>query len=100
MGSLWHIDRLHFFAPLDASTEFLLQYAFMNIQVHIEDSVVELLNGGDSSTNDNGYVNGPSFVIVAKRLGTTNLHVSLNFGFRYYIFYTPPNFHYMEPGIG
>lgn len=76
-----------------------MQYAFMDIQVHIEDSVVGLVHGDDSSINKDGYVNGPSFVIVAKRLGTTNLHVSL-FYFRCYTCYTLPNFLYLGPATG
>ncbi|KAK4782397.1 hypothetical protein SAY86_016499 [Trapa natans] len=60
----------------DGSTFDHSQYAFMNIQVHIEDSVVELVHGDDSPIPMDGHVNGPSFVILAKRLGTTNIHAS------------------------
>ncbi|PKI75128.1 hypothetical protein CRG98_004463, partial [Punica granatum] len=51
-------------------------YTFMNIHVHIEDPIVKLVPEDDSSSSDNGHVKGPSFVIAAKQLGITNLHVS------------------------
>ncbi|XP_031406672.1 nuclear pore complex protein GP210 isoform X1 [Punica granatum] len=60
----------------DGSTFDHSQYTFMNIHVHIEDPIVKLVPEDDSSSSDNGHVKGPSFVIAAKQLGITNLHVS------------------------
>ncbi|KAK6928386.1 hypothetical protein RJ641_006977 [Dillenia turbinata] len=49
------------------------QLAYMNIHVHIEDQIFDLVNDGSAS---NGYICGPYFIIHAKRLGVTRLFVS------------------------
>lgn len=49
----------------------------MNIQVHIEDHIVDLVDDdNDISSIGVGYVNSPKFMILAKHLGVTILYVS------------------------
>ena len=49
----------------------------MNIQVHIEDHIVDLVDDdNDISSFSGGFLNSPKFVILAKHLGVTNLYVS------------------------
>lgn len=49
----------------------------MNILVHIEDQIVELVDTDDSMITRHGVVKAPSFKIKAVSLGTTTLYVSL-----------------------
>lgn len=53
-----------------------MQFAYMNIQVHIEDHIVELVDDDGISTFSSGYVREPKFKIKATKLGITTLYVS------------------------
>lgn len=53
-----------------------MQFAFMNIQVHIEDHIVKFVGSDDISSLGGGYVNSPKFKIMATHLGITTLYVS------------------------
>ena len=53
-----------------------MQFAFMNIQVHIEDHIVEFVSSDDVSSLGGGYVKTPQFKITATHLGITTLYVS------------------------
>lgn len=53
-----------------------MQYAYMNIHVHIEDHMVELVGIDDTSSPHGGHVKGPNFKIMGTRLGITTLYVS------------------------
>lgn len=53
------------------------QYVYMDLQVHIEDDIIELVDGNDKSSRDDAYVRGRSFIIIAKHLGVTTLYVSV-----------------------
>ncbi|XP_030530756.1 nuclear pore complex protein GP210 isoform X1 [Rhodamnia argentea] len=53
------------------------QYVYMDLQVHIEDDIVELVDSNDNSSRDDAYVKGQSFMIIAKHLGVTTLYVSV-----------------------
>ncbi|GLU11334.1 hypothetical protein SLE2022_280890 [Rubroshorea leprosula] len=60
----------------DGGTFDASQFAYMHIQVHIEDNMVELVDTVDDS-NPGGYnVCSSNFKIVAKHLGITTLYVS------------------------
>lgn len=60
------------------SLELAMQFAYMNIHVHIEEQhIVEIARDYDVSSSDDGYIKGPSFVVIAKQLGMTTLYVSL-----------------------
>ncbi|GAV68566.1 RRM_1 domain-containing protein/Big_2 domain-containing protein [Cephalotus follicularis] len=52
------------------------QFAYMNIHVHIEDDIVELVDNDDIPIAGGRYINMPSFRIRAKHLGVTTLYVS------------------------
>ncbi|XP_072999237.1 nuclear pore complex protein GP210 [Typha latifolia] len=53
------------------------QYMYMNIKVHLEDEIVMLNNGNDSSkSGDYSILKEPSFSIMAANLGITSLYVS------------------------
>lgn len=52
-----------------------LQIAYMDIHVHIERDIVELVDDG-VSTRDGGYASSSSFKIFGKELGITTLYVS------------------------
>lgn len=54
-----------------------MQFAYMNIQVHIEDRTVELVDNDGISIPGGGYVNKPKFKIRAAHLGITTIYVSL-----------------------
>ncbi|XVF14043.1 hypothetical protein REPUB_Repub09cG0022600 [Reevesia pubescens] len=60
----------------DGSTFDISQYTYMNIRVHIEDDIVELVEKDDISTTAGGYIGAQSFKIRAKHLGITTLYVS------------------------
>lgn len=66
-GSLILIDLI---AGTDDETFESSQYAFMNIQVHIEDQIVDLVDGHD------GYVNASNFTIHGRSAGVTTLCVT------------------------
>lgn len=55
----------------DGRTFDFSQYMYMNIRVHIEDHIVNLING----TID-GYVKAQTFILQAKNRGITTLYVS------------------------
>lgn len=49
----------------------------MNIQVHLKDHIVDLVDDdNDISSFSGGFLNSPKFMILAKHLGVTNLYVS------------------------
>lgn len=73
-GSSLSIDFLA--GVSDGNTFDPSQYVYMNIRVHIEDHIIELVNEDDFSCCDDGYVNVPNFRIRATRLGITTLYVS------------------------
>ncbi|KAJ7974628.1 Nuclear pore complex protein [Quillaja saponaria] len=52
------------------------QYVYMNILVHIEDHIVDLVDDDNVSSLAGRYVNAPSFTIKARSLGITTLYVS------------------------
>lgn len=54
----------------------MLQFAYMNIHVHIEDHIVKLIGIADTSSPRGKYVNSPNFEIVGTHLGITTLYVS------------------------
>ncbi|KAK4603548.1 hypothetical protein RGQ29_012174 [Quercus rubra] len=60
----------------DGSTFDSSQYAYMNIHVHIEDHIVELVGIDDTSSPHGGHVKGPNFKIMGTRLGISTLYVS------------------------
>ncbi|KAA8548147.1 hypothetical protein F0562_004591 [Nyssa sinensis] len=60
----------------DGSTFDSSQYVYMNICVHIEDHIVELVDGDDSPSPVDRYLKTPSFIIRARHLGVTTLYVS------------------------
>uniref|UniRef100_A0A5B7BTW7 BIG2 domain-containing protein n=1 Tax=Davidia involucrata TaxID=16924 RepID=A0A5B7BTW7_DAVIN len=60
----------------DGSTFGSSQYIYMNICVHIEDHIVELVDRDDLPSPIDRYLKMPSFVIRARHLGVTTLYVS------------------------
>ena len=58
--------------------ELVMQYAYMNIHVHNEDHIIELIDIDDTSSPRDGYVNvkAPNFKIMGTHLGITTLYVS------------------------
>lgn len=54
------------------------QYAYMNIRVHIEDPIVELIDVDDTPSDHDRYVkmNAANFKILGAHLGITTLYVS------------------------
>ncbi|OMO69335.1 Bacterial Ig-like, group 2 [Corchorus olitorius] len=73
-GSSQTIDLM---AGIDDGSSFdISQYAYMNIHVHIEDNIVELVEKDDISTPAGGYIGAQNFKIRAKYLGITTLYVS------------------------
>lgn len=53
-----------------------MQFAYMNIQVHIEEHIVAFVDNEDISSPGGRYVNTPKFKIMAMHLGITTLYVS------------------------
>lgn len=53
----------------------MVQYVYMDLQVHIEDDIVELVDGNNDSSRDDAY-KGPSFIIIGENIGVTTLYVS------------------------
>lgn len=73
-GSSESIDLLA--GVSDGRTFGASQYVYMDIHVHIEGHLVELLES-DGFTNSSGrYVNKPKFTIQAKHVGFTTIYVS------------------------
>jgi hypothetical protein len=58
--------------------ELVMQFAYMNIHVHIEEHIIELIDIDDTSSPRDGYVkvNAPNFKIMGAHLGITTLYVS------------------------
>lgn len=52
------------------------QFAYINIQVHVEDQIIEVLDVNDISNTGSGYVNVPKLKIFATHLGITTFFVS------------------------
>ncbi|KAF4381614.1 hypothetical protein F8388_021242 [Cannabis sativa] len=74
VGSSWTIDLM---AGINDGSAFdSSQFAFMNIQVHIEDPIVGFVGNDDILSFDGGHLNAPKFEIMAKHLGITTLYVT------------------------
>lgn len=56
--------------------ELVMQYTYMNIHVHIEDHVVNLVDIDCTTSPCHGYVHSANFTIKGTRLGITTLYVS------------------------
>ncbi|XP_027357563.1 nuclear pore complex protein GP210 isoform X2 [Abrus precatorius] len=52
------------------------QFVFMNLHVHVEDNIIELVDSDHFSILVGGLVNAPSFKIKGGHLGITTLYVS------------------------
>ncbi|XP_042500148.1 nuclear pore complex protein GP210 [Macadamia integrifolia] len=52
------------------------QYVYMNIRLHIEDPILELVNGDQFPSSGGEHIYVPTFVIQAKHLGVTTMYVS------------------------
>ncbi|BAU00962.1 hypothetical protein VIGAN_11010600 [Vigna angularis var. angularis] len=73
-GSLQTIDLL---AGSTGGNSFdASQFVYMNLHVHIEDNIIELVDTDDFSSLVGGHVNAPSFKIKGRHLGITTLYVS------------------------
>ncbi|KAL2335736.1 hypothetical protein Fmac_016949 [Flemingia macrophylla] len=73
-GSLQTVDLL---AGTNGGSSFhASQFLYMNLHVHVEDSIIELVDADDFSGLVGGYVNAPSFRIKGRNLGITTLYVS------------------------
>ncbi|KAH1248383.1 Nuclear pore complex protein [Glycine max] len=73
-GSLQTIDLL---AGTNGGNNFhASQFVYMNLHVHVEDSIIELVDTEDFSSLVGGHVNAPSFKIKGRHLGITTLYVS------------------------
>lgn len=57
----------------------IVQFAYMNIHVHVEDHIIEVLDINDISSPGGGFVNIPKFKILATHLGITTFFVSSPF---------------------
>ncbi|CAB4305668.1 unnamed protein product [Prunus armeniaca] len=66
------IDWIKIVSPEEIS----LMFAYMNIHVHVEDHIIEVLDINDISRTGGGYVNVPKFKILATHLGITTFFVS------------------------
>ncbi|XP_061357530.1 nuclear pore complex protein GP210 isoform X2 [Gastrolobium bilobum] len=73
-GSLQTIDLLA--GTNDGSTFHASQFLYMNLHVHVEDSIIELVDTDNFSSLVGGHVNAPSFKIKGRHLGFTTLYVS------------------------
>ncbi|RDX93240.1 Nuclear pore complex protein GP210, partial [Mucuna pruriens] len=73
-GSLQTIDLL---AGTNGGSSFhASQFVYMNLHVHVEDSIIELVDTDDFSSLVDGRVNAPRFKIKGRHLGITTLYVS------------------------
>ncbi|MED6133436.1 hypothetical protein PIB30_028200 [Stylosanthes scabra] len=52
------------------------QFVYMTLHVHVENSILELLDSDNFSTLEGGLVNAPSFKIRGRHIGITTLYVS------------------------
>ncbi|XP_073140167.1 nuclear pore complex protein GP210 [Henckelia pumila] len=72
-----NLQSLHFLAGVGDGWSFdSSQYIFMNIHVHIEDDVVELVEDYDFAFVGDGYVHAPNFTIRGTHLGVTTIYLS------------------------
>ncbi|XP_019442522.1 PREDICTED: nuclear pore complex protein GP210 [Lupinus angustifolius] len=60
----------------DGSIFHASQFVYMNLHVHVEDSIIELVDIDNISSLVGGHVNAPSFKIKGMHLGITTLYVS------------------------
>ncbi|MED6170545.1 hypothetical protein PIB30_032004 [Stylosanthes scabra] len=73
-GGLQTIDLL---AGTNDGRNFLAsQFVYMTLHVHVEDSILELLDSDNFSSLEGGHVNAPSFKIRGRHLGITTLYVT------------------------
>ncbi|KAL6506124.1 hypothetical protein OROHE_022653 [Orobanche hederae] len=73
-GSLQTIDLL---AGTNGGSSFhASQFVYMNLHVHVEDTIIELLDTDSLSSLVGGHVNSPSFKIKGRYIGITTLYVS------------------------
>ncbi|XP_045812556.1 nuclear pore complex protein GP210 isoform X2 [Trifolium pratense] len=73
-GSLQTIDLL---AGTNGGNNFhASQFVYMNLHVHVEDTIIELLDTDSLSSHVGRHVNAPSFKIKGRYLGITTLYVS------------------------
>ncbi|KAK2365493.1 nuclear pore complex protein GP210 [Trifolium repens] len=73
-GSLQTIDLL---AGTNGGSSFhASQFVYMNLHVHVEDTIIELLDTDSLSSLVGRHVNAPSFKIKGRYLGITTLYVS------------------------
>nr|GMC67213.1 nuclear pore complex protein GP210 [Ipomoea batatas]GME06981.1 nuclear pore complex protein GP210 [Ipomoea batatas] len=71
------MQEVNFLAGVSSGFTFdLSQYAYMSIQVHIEDDIVELAANDQFSSNVDGYANMQNFTVHAVHVGVTNLYIS------------------------
>lgn len=54
-----------------------MQYVYMNIHVHIEDGILDVVNGSLSSSIGSWIIYRSNFSVRALDVGTTTLYVSL-----------------------
>ncbi|PRQ54034.1 putative invasin/intimin cell-adhesion [Rosa chinensis] len=52
------------------------QFAYISVQVHVEDQIIGVSDINDISNTDGGYINVPKFKIFASHLGITTFFVS------------------------
>lgn len=71
-----HILALYLTCERLDELEPIVQFAYMNIHVHVEDHIIEVLDINDISSPGGGYVNVPKFKILATHLGITTFFVS------------------------
>jgi nuclear pore complex protein Nup210 len=73
-GSTYNIGILA--GDISGNTFESSQYMYMNIDVHVEDHIVELVDDFGKPTSTDGYFKAPNFIIRARKLGFTTLYVS------------------------
>lgn len=107
-GSINSVDLLA--GAVDGNTFESSQYAYMNLRVHIEDDIAELVDGDNVLRPGDGYISAVSFAIYGKRAGITTLHVTARQQSGHEIYsqtvkvevYTPPVVHpndiFLVPG--
>lgn len=66
-----------FFELLFNDLQTMMQFVYMNLHVHVEESIIELVDIDNFSSLVGGHVNAPSFKMKGKYLGITTLYVSL-----------------------
>jgi hypothetical protein len=65
-----------YFNLLTNDWETMMQFVYMNLHVHVEDTIIELLDTDGLSSLVGRHVNAPSFKIKGRYLGITTLYVS------------------------